>query len=131
MNPNDDLPASLRLQLRGLRSDLDPPPALWDGIAARLDGAGQQAPAAPRRRAVWPMALAATVAVAALAGGWALPQLRPRGADAALADAHDALDRDARSLRAALAQAPDSPLLLHQLSRVDALRRTLDQRATL
>lgn len=120
--------AVLRMQLRALRTDIDPPPQVWDAVAARLDEA---APAPPRRRAQWPLALAATLSCAALAGWWALPQLRPAAADPTLAATFDALDRDARDLRAALAQAPDSPLLLHQLHRVDALRRTLEQRATL
>lgn len=132
MNTHDDTirdegSAALRLQLRALRTDIDPPPQLWDAIAARLDEA---APAPPRRRAHWPLALAAAVSCAALAGWWALPQLRP-APDPALAATFEVLERDARDLRAALEQHPDSPLLLHQLHRVDALRRTLEQRATL
>ena len=62
MNTNDNdrdhdrhgdapLDASLRLQLRGLRRDIEPAGDLWPGIAARIAAAPQAArPAAPARR---------------------------------------------------------------------------------
>ena len=57
MNTNDSrdretpLDANLRLQLRGLRRDIEPEGDLWPGIAARIAATPQAArPAAPARR---------------------------------------------------------------------------------
>lgn len=72
---NTDLPAALRMQLRGLRTDLPPAGDLWPGIAARIATQAQDAPAAgPRRFRAFP-ALATAAALALAVGlGW---QLRP------------------------------------------------------
>jgi hypothetical protein len=82
----DDAPldASLRLQLRGLRRDIEPAGDLWPGIAARIAAAPQSArTAAPPRRGhgasrFAPWALAASL-VLSLGVAWKLqpPSLAP------------------------------------------------------
>lgn len=137
--PSDnDLPAALRMQLRGLREDIPPPAHLWDAIDARLDRAAA-APARRTHRSVF--ALAAALAIAAIGGTWTWSSLQvptlgwaqggDAGSDAGLRDAFTSLDRDARRIRRALRQDPTSRVLLQQLHRVDAIRHTLGQRAAL
>lgn len=79
--PDDriDLPASLRMQLRGLRNDAPPSRDLWDGIAGRIATTPQQA-AEPSRITPGrhPVAWFAAAAVLALAVGMGW-QLRPDG----------------------------------------------------
>jgi hypothetical protein len=106
MNTNDDnrdhagnrddatpIDASLRLQLRGLRRDIEPGADLWAGIAARIAAEPQAArPAASTRRGhgasrVAPWALAASLA---LAVGVAWKMQPPSLAPAAPATARDA-----------------------------------------
>lgn len=141
MNHDTDLPAALRMQLRGLREDIAPPAHVWDAIDARLDMPRAARRTEPRR---WPLALAATLGAVALAGAWTWSSLRehaspsvvasdalPASADPGMRDAIAALDRDARTIRAALREDPDSRVLLQQLHRVDAIRHILVQRAAL
>jgi hypothetical protein len=107
MNTNDSngnshdgapLDASLRLQLRGLRRDLDPAADLWPGIAARIAAAPQPArPAAAPGRGhgasrFAPWALAASL-VLTVGVAWKLqpPSLAPEASvPAASAAAQDA-----------------------------------------
>lgn len=59
--------AGLRMALRGLRQDIEPSHDLWPGIAARLQSVPHQSRLAPRRRRpgwLWPIAMAASVALA-------------------------------------------------------------------
>lgn len=72
MNQNEDL--LLRQQLRALRRDIAPAADLWPGIQARLaDPATPWQGPGRRRSPWWPVALAASLALAAVMG-W---QLRP------------------------------------------------------
>lgn len=80
--PDHDLPAALRLQLRGLRTPSLPRRDLWPDIAARIAAQTQAAPAqafpAPRaRRRAWPALATAAVLALAVGLGW---QLRPEHA---------------------------------------------------
>jgi len=81
-----DMPAALRLQLRGLRSDTPPGRDLWPGIATRIQAlpqAASEAASSPRRRLRIFPALATAAALALAVGlGW---QLRPAAPDAGLA----------------------------------------------
>ncbi|MDH5833901.1 hypothetical protein [Luteimonas kalidii] len=75
-DPTDhDLPATLRLQLRGLRRDEPPARDLWPDLSARLAVEPRQPPVRPaaRPRALPALAAAAVLALA-LGLGW---QLRP------------------------------------------------------
>lgn len=162
MNPNtdrdDDLPAALRWQLRGLRRDALPGQDLWPGIAGRL-GSQPPQPLPGRRSGRWPapLALAATVVLAVGVAGWlarsgehaaapggpSLVQLEAEGLtrqyEAALSEVQaplpaglrptvEALDRDAALIREALARDPHSVRLLAQLRRTYARRLALAQR---
>ncbi|TDK21535.1 hypothetical protein E2F46_14980 [Luteimonas aestuarii] len=170
--PDDrtDLPALLRMQLRGLRTDAPPSRDLWDGIANRIANTPQQvaavAPITARRHPVAWFAAAAVLALA-VGMGW---QLRPGGPatatpptatapvqsgngllvaqadamareyEAALREIESArgldttpavlaeLDASVATIRAALAQAPDSRFLFDRLQRVYAQRLSLTQR---
>lgn len=69
---DDDLPGSLRWQLRALRRDEAPSRELWPDIAARLQTQSRASPSAStdaRRRWITPVALAATLVIALGAGG--------------------------------------------------------------
>lgn len=133
-----DLPAALRMQLRGLRADIAPPAELWDAIDARLERTAVQTAHRSHRPAY---AMAAALALAAIGGAWvwsAQQAPAPRWAevgdaasDAGLRATFATLDRDALEIRRALRQDPTSRVLLQQLSRVDAIRQTLGQRAAL
>ena len=137
--PTDtDLPAALRMQLRSLRTDIAPPARLWEAIDARLDRAALPAARRSHRPAY---ALAAALAIAAIGGTWAWSaqqapashwaQSGDAATDARLRDAFTSLDRDALEIRRALRLDPTSRVLLQQLSRVEAIRQTLGQRAAL
>ena len=158
MTPHDPTPLSddaLRWQLRALRQDAPPARDLWPDIAARLASAPQQA-AAPKRRALAPFALAASVLLAVTVT-WQL-QRAPTG-DAviqreaaaltrdytgALAQldvqakgspeygpALHALDESAAEIRHAIATDPNARFLLDQLRRTYARRLVLTQRAAM
>lgn len=76
---NHDLPAALRLQLRGMRRDTPPARDLWPDLSSRLAALpvepAQEAPArAPTRLRPLPALAAAAVLALALGLGW---QLRP------------------------------------------------------
>lgn len=97
---HDDAPldANLRLQLRGLRRDIEPAADLWPGIAARL----ARAPAAPRRpraQRYAPWALAASL-VLAVGVAWKMqPPPAPAGGTSSvearlLAGEADAMTRE-------------------------------------
>jgi len=143
MKPGDnDAPvdASLRLQLRGLRRDIEPATDLWPGIAARIARpsalAGQ--PATPRRRQPHaPWALAASL-VLAVGVAWKM-QPPPSPAGGAPADAQS-VSREARAMtreyHAALrevqatAPAPAAPAAVPALEELDRsatqIRNALD-----
>ena len=102
MNSNEDpilsgdapLDATLRLQLRGLRGDIEPSHDLWPGIAARLGDVRQAVPRrTPRNLAPW--ALAASL-VLALGVAWRMQPLpAPAAPMAGLADREaDAMGRE-------------------------------------
>src|SRR5690606_9170413 len=111
MNTNDSrdretpLDANLRLQLRGLRRDIEPEGDLWPGIAARIAATPQAArPAAPVRRGhgatrFAPWALAASL-VLTVGVAWKLqPPSLPPAQPAAAQDATVAmLDRQADAM---------------------------------
>lgn len=153
---HDDLPESLRWQLRGLRRDETPERDLWPAIAAALPSAS--VPPVPRRARRWllPLSAAAGVAVAigalgllprlgpASAGGESLVQreaegmtrqyqaalreLPPAPQSSVMQPAIDVLDRDAALIRRALAHDPDSRLLLEQLQHTYSHRVALARR---
>lgn len=158
MTPHDPTPLSddaLRWQLRALRQDAPPARDLWPDIATRLASAPQQA-ATPKRRALAPFALAASVLLAVTVT-WQL-QRAPTG-DAviqreaaaltrdytgALAQmdvqakgspeygpALHALDESAAEIRHAIATDPNARFLLDQLRRTYARRLVLTQRAAM
>ncbi|PPJ43355.1 MULTISPECIES: hypothetical protein [unclassified Pseudoxanthomonas] len=158
MNPHDPTSPSddaLRWQLRALRQDTPPTRDLWPDIAARLASAPQHA-AAPKRRALAPFALAASVLLAVTVT-WQL-QRTPTG-DAVIqreaaaltrdytgalaqldvqakgspeyAPALHALDESAAEIRHAIATDPNARFLLDQLRRTYARRLVLTQRAAM
>lgn len=57
--------AALRLSLRGLRQDRDPGHDLWPGIEARIRALPQVHAPASRQRSPWPLAMAASMLLAA------------------------------------------------------------------
>ena len=72
-HPTDDLPAALRLQLRGLRRDALPERELWPDLASRLSAQARETPlvAEPsRNRRALPALAAAAVLVLAAGIGW-------------------------------------------------------------
>ena len=111
MNTNDPrdretpLDANLRLQLRGLRRDIEPEGDLWPGIAARIAATPQAArPAAPVRRGhgatrFAPWALAASL-VLTVGVAWKLqpPSLAPAQPTAAQDATVAMLDRQADAM---------------------------------
>lgn len=158
MTPHDPTPPSedaLRWQLRALRQDTLPARDLWPDIAARLASMPQQAPA-PKRRALAPFALAASVLLAVTVT-WQL-QRAPTG-DAVIQREAAALTRDytgalaqldvqakgspeygpalhaldvsAAEIRHAIATDPNARFLLDQLRRTYARRLALTQRAVM
>lgn len=71
--------AGLRMALHGLRQDIEPGHDLWPGIAARLQSAPQQSRQAPRRRRpdwLWPLAMAASLALA-VGLAWQIKPMQP------------------------------------------------------
>ena len=111
MHEDNTLDANLRLQLRGLRRDVEPGVDLWPAIAARLRDDRAGTVPAPRRRGAQPLApwaLAASL-VLALGVAWHLqPPPAPDTAPGATATTTPArlIDREAelmtREYRAAL-----------------------------
>lgn len=113
MNTNDSnhdrddapLDASLRLQLRGLRRDVDPAADLWPGIAARIAATTQSArPAPPARRGhgasrFAPWALAASL-VLAVGVAWKMqpPSLAPATPSIAIGNGAPMLGRQADAM---------------------------------
>lgn len=97
----------LRSQLRGLRVDREPDRDLWPGIESRVP---------PRRaRSLWPWALAASLAVAAVGLAVMRPLLQPEAPAVAQAEARArpmAREAEAMALnyRAALAELAGRPL---------------------
>lgn len=142
-HPTDDLPAALRLQLRGLRRDALPERELWPDIASRLSAQARATPhvAQPsRNRRALPALAAAAVLVLAAGVGW----LQRPGADTAAAPAlgdfagaaplvveADAMTREYQgALReiAAMLPAADEHAALSQLdASADAVRDALAQ----
>lgn len=151
---HNELPDTLRWQLRALRQDATPTRDLWPGIASRL---ATQQPVRRPQRWLRPVALAASLVLAIGTVGWLArtndgttdstnPTLVQREAEgltlqyqaalqevqaptpASLKPTVDALDRDAALIRAALARDPDSVRLLEQLRRTYAHRLALAQR---
>jgi hypothetical protein len=105
-NDRDDVPldASLRLQLRGLRRDVEPASDLWPGIAARIAAAPRSAPSATSMRRghgasrLAPWALAASLLLA-VGVAW---KMQPPALGPSVAVAPDAgqpmLDRQADAM---------------------------------
>ena len=99
------LDASLRLQLRGLRRDVEPASDLWPGIAARIAATPQSAPAAaPARRGhgasrFAPWALAASL-VMAVGVAWKMqpPSIGPAAPSTARDGSAAMLDRQAEAM---------------------------------
>jgi len=150
---DNELPEALRWQLRALRRDEVPAHELWPGIAARL-----QAQQPVRRRWLVPTAIAASLLlVVGVLGRFgapatspatesgatlvqreadgmtrqyqaALQELAPAGVPTTLQPTFDDLDRNAALIRNAIADDPDSRLLLEQLRRTYAHRLALAQR---
>jgi len=152
---NDDESRSdtLRWQLRALRRDETPTRELWPDIAARLHTSR-----ASRRRWVAPVAMAASLLLVVGVVGWfnspriqnnetasativqreadgltrqyqaALKELAAAPASSSLQPTFDDLDRNAALIRKAIADDPDSRLLLEQLRRTYAHRLALAQR---
>lgn len=154
MSDHNELPDTLRWQLRALRQDATPSRDLWPGIATRLT---TQQPVHRPQRWLRPVALAASLVLAIGTVGWFArmndgttdstnPTLVQREAEgltlqyqaalqevqaptpASLKPTVEALDRDAALIRAALARDPDSVRLLEQLRRTYAHRLALAQR---
>jgi hypothetical protein len=105
-NERDDAPldASLRLQLRGLRRDVEPAADLWPGISARIAAAPQAAQPGPARRGhgvsrFAPWALAASLALA-VGVAWKMqpPSLAPALPSAATNTGAPMLDRQAEAM---------------------------------
>lgn len=124
----DDFPATLRMQLRGLRQDQEPRHDLWSGIAARIaaDGtgpsSGQPDGSAHRRRAAFTWLASAASLAAAIAIGWQLqmpnhptPRTDPGAGRPLLVRQADAMDREyqaaLREAEAAHADAAGNPAL--------------------
>jgi hypothetical protein len=73
--------AALRLALHRLRQERDPDSDLWPGIEARIHALPRSSPVAlPRRRSPWPLAMAASMLLAA-GLAW---QMRPSDAPVTL-----------------------------------------------
>ena len=71
--------AGLRMALHGLRQDIEPSHDLWPGIAARLQSVPQQSRQAPRRLRpdrLWPLAIAASLALA-VGLAWQIRPMQP------------------------------------------------------
>lgn len=155
--PATELGDTLRWQLRALRREVAPTRDLWPGIAARL-AAPPAAATRHGRRWRLPLATAAGLLLAVGTVVWfartgapiptpslvqreaegltrqyrgALRELAAAPVPAELRPTLVALDRDAASIRAALARDPDSLLLLEQLRRTYAHRLALAQRLAL
>ncbi len=140
----------LQRDLRALRVPRQPRNDLWSGIAARIEAPAAQQPAATRRR--WfPLAAAASVAVAVSAGMFSIAlqgqhamtgaadagdtpsvraqierahELATRG-DPRLAGAEVVLDAASAELEQALQQQPDAVYLVGLINRTHAQRRKL------
>lgn len=90
----DDLPAALRMQLRGLRVDAPPARDLWPDIAARLSEAPAATALPPRRMPLLPAFATAAALALAVGAAW---QMRPDGPAEAPTLAVDATAADAGS----------------------------------
>lgn len=153
--PAATLDDALRWRLRALRQEAVPTRDLWPGIAARLPGTAPPRRARGWRGWRGPLAAAAGLLLAVGTVAWfarprapvsgpslvqreaegltrqyrgALRELAVAPVPAELRPTLAALDRDAARVRAALAQAPDSRLLLEQLRRTYGHRLALARR---
>ncbi|MFT4196714.1 MAG: hypothetical protein QM601_02160 [Pseudoxanthomonas sp.] len=108
MNETEDF--HLRRQLRALRQDIEPARDLWPGIQARLPAASARAK--PGRW--WPLALAVSLALAAVLG-WQLRPSRPAGPALAADAAPAAADAGAPIRGEAMRMARDYQIALAQL----------------
>jgi hypothetical protein len=140
----------IQRRLRDLRGPVEPSRDLWPGIATRLAAAPAAAVVPPRRRL--PLALAAGVTLAALAGILALalhrqPDPQPiaatdpgalpgvgrvsldqiPGGDPRLASASVVIDSAQAQLEAALEQQPEAVFLVGLLNRTHAQRMKLER----
>jgi hypothetical protein len=141
-----DLPAALRLQLRGLRTDVPPARDLWPAIGERLAHQPQvrPGPATPRMRsrALAPTLATAAVLAMAIGLGWQLrpdtPEFVPTPLDTAplpatapLVVEADAMAREYQGalleLSAARAPAAEPAALLHLDASAEAVRDALAQ----
>lgn len=147
------LPDALRWQLRAMRRYEEPANDLWPGIAGALEA---RPPVAPRPHVPWLAMAASVLLVVGLVGFWqgalgdpvpagplalheanqlarqyesALRELPDASRSTAFAPAFHELDRSAKEIQRALAQDPDSRLLLEQLRRTYSQRLALSQRA--
>ena len=120
--------ASLRLQLRGLRRDLEPGADLWPGIQARIAAAPAVAkPRKPRNLAPW--ALAASL-VLSLGIAWHMqPPPAPASGPAEVQLVHREADAMTREYRAALQEVQASAPLPVAGSPVQPALRELDRSA--
>lgn len=140
----------IQRRLRDLRGPVEPSRDLWPGIATRLTAAPLPAAAPPRRRL--PLALAAGVTLAALAGVLAIAlQRQPAdhplaetdpatlpgvgrvpldqvpGGDPRLAGATLVIDSAQAQLEAAMEQQPEAVFLVGLLNRTHAQRMKLER----
>ncbi len=149
-----DIDDTLRWQLRAMRRDAAPTRDLWSGIASALPARNH---ISRRPSWLAPIAMAASLLLVVGVVGWwqgagittaaspetlvqreadaltrqyqaAVHELAPVSAHGSLQPTFAALDRDAALIQSALAQAPDSRLLLAQLRRTYARRLALAQR---
>lgn len=141
-NDRDGTPldASLRLQLRGLRRDVEPATDLWPGIAARIAATPQSARPLPARRGhgasrFAPWALAASL-VMAVGVAWKMqpPSIAPAAAPSTARNASAAmLDRQAeamtREYQAALREIESAKPVVPESHPEQAALRELDHSA--
>ena len=142
----------LRRELRALRGSREPQHDLWPRIARQI-AATTHAPGEPARRRRWPMAVAASMAMAVAVGAFSLAlqdrnehfaendstshsdlkvseQIRrartlAAAGDPRLASAEDVLDAASRQLDEALQQQPDAIFLVGLINRTHAQQRKL------
>lgn len=152
---NDYEEDTLRLQLRGLRRDIEPQADLWPSIEQRIAQAPRQSSRGGRLRRLVPLAMAASLLLA-IGFTWrmniapepqplirqhamvmaqdyqsALQQLDQAPIHPEIRPALDDLDHSAAQILSALDNHPDARFLLDQLRRTYARRLALTQRAVI